>query len=146
MNRESSSDLHPTPPKASTEAPKGNDSALKSPRNGRICAEPQDGIAIDKISVGDLYDMLDSSSRWCEGKVVKIDRNGNTVYVQYLYWDSRYDEWISADRLAPLHAHTFTENGTLKKGQRVEVLDEIRVWRESFVIDETDTQVREVKL
>lgn len=64
------------------------------------------------------------------------------MFVKYLYWDSRYDEWVPISRLAPLHFHTYTENGTLKVGQRVEVLDEIKVWREAFVMDETDTQVR----
>lgn len=67
MKAETSADVHSTPPK---EPRKGTDSPSgKSPRNGYIVSEAQDGIAMDKISVGNLYDMKDSSGRWCEGKV-----------------------------------------------------------------------------
>ena len=72
---------------------------------------------------------------------MKIDREGSTVFVRYLYWDSRYDDWVPTTRLAPIHAHTYAENGTLKTGQRLEVLDEVKHWMEAFVKDETENQV-----
>lgn len=56
----------------------------------------------------------------------------------YVYWDYHFDEWIDAitDRFAPLHTHTYCENGRLQKGQRIEVLDENQQWLEAFVVDE----------
>ena len=57
-----------------------------------------------------------------------------------MYWDSQFDEWISSisDRFAPLHTHTYVENGQLKKGQRIEVLDERKEWLEAFVVEDED--------
>lgn len=58
----------------------------------------------------------------------------------YVYWDYKFDEWIDAiaDRFAPLHSHTYCENGRLQTGQRVEVLDENQQWLEAFVVDEDE--------
>lgn len=63
--------------------------------------------------------------------------------MSYLYWESRFDEWISnvPERLASLHAHTYYPGGELKVGQRVEVLDEQNKWLEAFVIEANATQV-----
>jgi hypothetical protein len=65
------------------------------------------------------------------------------VFVTYLYWDDRFDEWIPnvEERLAPLHTHTYTHGGRLDVGQRVEVLDETSKWLEAFVIAEEEHQV-----
>ena len=76
--------------------------------------------------------------------MVKIDRERGAVFISYLYWDRKYDEWIEdiPNRMAPLHTHTYEVGGRLKIGQRIEVLDERNAWLESFVIDETDEQVK----
>lgn len=37
-----------------------------------------------------------------------------------------------------MHTHTYTENGHLKKGQRIEVLDERQEWLEAFVVEDED--------
>jgi len=94
-------------------------------------------ITFDKLVLGDQYDVLDASHRWCEGEVQKLDRKTGSVFVTYVYWDSQFDEWIS-DRFAPLHTHTYIENGQLKKGQRIEVLDERKEWLEAFVVEDED--------
>ena len=86
------------------------------------------------------------------------------MYVSYLYWDSKFDEWVSVHppaphqqqqgckdacvlggRLAPLHTHTFNElvgGRGLRAGQRVEVLDETQTWLEAFVLQEQEDKVK----
>jgi hypothetical protein len=79
-------------------------------------------------------------------KVVKIDRESNAVYISYIYWDRKFDEWITdiPARMAQLHTHTYFPGGKLRKGQRVEVLDEYNVWLESFIIDENEQEVKTI--
>ena len=43
--------------------------------------------------------------------------------------------------MAPLNTHTYYEGGMLKVGQRIEVLDNHGKWLESFIVDESETQV-----
>lgn len=70
------------------------------------------------------------------------------MYVSYLYWDSKFDEWVSniSGRIAPLHTHTYNGSDSsgcgLKVGQRVEVRDERGVWMEAFVIASKEEEVR----
>jgi hypothetical protein len=101
-------------------------------------------MSIDSIEINKQYDVLDSANRWCEAEVLKIDRDGCRAFVTYLYWSSRFDEWVSdiEGRFAPLRAHTYHEGGVLKVGQRIEVMDEQNKWLESYVIEENETQVR----
>lgn len=76
-------------------------------------------------------------------QVIKKDPWQERIYVSYLHWDSKFDEWIAniAERIAPLHTHTYYRGGKLKVGQRIEVLDERDSWLESFVEDEEDDKV-----
>ncbi len=66
------------------------------------------------------------------------------LFIGYLYWDSKFDEWVpmSSERVAPLHTHTYFTAGALKTRQRIEVLDERNNWLELFVEGETVDQVR----
>ena len=75
--------------------------------------------------------------------MVKKDIYKASVYITYIYWDHKFDEWISdiGTRFAPLHAHTYTEGGVLKCQQRIEALDERNVWLEAFVCEETPNKV-----
>jgi hypothetical protein len=72
---------------------------------------------------------------------LKIDYEANRVYIGFLHWDSRFDEWVACKRLAPIHSHTYVNGGELKQGQRVEVLDKKGVWCEAFVVEERPTDV-----
>lgn len=74
---------------------------------------------------------------------MKIDREHRRVFVSYVFWESDFDEWIEnmAERLAPMHFHTYREGGILRLGQRIEVLDERGDWLESFVVDEKEEEV-----
>jgi hypothetical protein len=76
--------------------------------------------------------------------VLKISQEKQAVYVTYLYWDDRFDEWVSDvnTRIAPLHTHTYIAGGVLKVGQRVEALDESQKWLECFVIEVEQDRVR----
>jgi hypothetical protein len=51
-----------------------------------------------QIVLGKQYDVLDASSRWCEGEVLQV--GAHKVLITYVYWDSQFDEWIAnvADR------------------------------------------------
>lgn len=89
----------------------------------------------------------------CFVEIVKIDFDAGKIYVTFTYWSDQYDEWInisdSATKLAPLHAHTYTdENGiegrNLKIKQRIEVKDPYGKWLESFVIAENTTEVNSI--
>jgi hypothetical protein len=93
--------------------------------------------------VGQHIDVLDSVNRWAEAVVLKIDRENTRIYVSYLFWSDKWNEWIDdiAGRTALLHSHTYVEGGVLRAGQRIEVLDEMNNWLESFVIEEGPAQV-----
>jgi hypothetical protein len=84
----------------------------------------------------------------CNIQVAKIDLSGNRVFVSYTYWDSRFDEWVDniPHRFADLHTFTFAgiNNGVLRTGQRVEVLDDHNKWLEAFIIDENESSVRSI--
>lgn len=94
--------------------------------------------------IGQHLDVLDSVSRWSEAEVLKIDKDKKRVFITYLYWEDKWDEWIAEDedRMAPLHTHTYYPGGLLKKGQRIECLDERNKWIESFVIDESPAKIQ----
>ena len=96
-----------------------------------------------RIRVNDVLDVLDSTGHWCEAVIEKIDHANQKVYVSYVNWDSKYDEWISdiESKVAALNTHTYREGGVLKVGQRIEVLDTKKKWIQSFVIDATVEQV-----
>lgn len=93
--------------------------------------------------VGDLVDALDSTGHWCEGEVRKIDSQTNSVFISYIYWDEKHDEWVAnaLNNIAPLNSHTYYEGSILKVGQRVETLDEKMMWLLSYIIDATSKQV-----
>jgi hypothetical protein len=74
---------------------------------------------------------------------VKYDEENRKIFVTYLFWSSKWDEWvdISPDKVAPLHTHTYDPPNPLKLRQRIEVFG-LSEWKEAFVVDETATQVR----
>ena len=74
---------------------------------------------------------------------MKLDTKNRRIYITFIYWGDRWDEWISIkdkNRIAPLHTHTYTdEDGTeiagkrLAVGQRIEGKDTFNKWLEAFV-------------
>lgn len=88
--------------------------------------------------------MLDSVNRWSEAEVKGVDDERQRVFVSYLHWTSKWDEWIdwNEDRLAPIHTHTYHFGGRLKLGQRLEVQDDRGDRLEAFVIEERSNEVK----
>ena len=93
---------------------------------------------------GLIIDVLDSVNRWSEAEVKEVDEERQRVFVSYLHWTSKWDEWIdwNEGRLAPIHTHTYHFGGTLKPGQRLEVQDDRGDRLEAFVIDERSNEVK----
>lgn len=104
-----------------------------------------DGVPVSIVyHVGQHIDVLDSVNRWAEAVVLKVDRENTRVYISYLFWSDKWNEWIEDinGRTALLHTHTYVEGGVLRLDQRIEVLDELNNWLESFVIEEAPAQVK----
>lgn len=94
--------------------------------------------------VGQQLDVLDDVNRWSEAEVLQVDRKESKIFITYLFWSEKFNEWIAvpSERVVPLHTHTYYPGGVLKVGQRIEVLDERRCWLEAFVIDEKRIEVQ----
>jgi hypothetical protein len=101
---------------------------------------------VHRFQVNDVIDVLDSLGHWCEAEILKIDHQNQRIFVTYLYWDSKFDEWVDNidDRTAPFHTHTYYENGPVIIGQRVEVMDENQKWLHAYIIDVDGDQVSSI--
>ena len=74
--------------------------------------------------------MLDTVGDWQEAEVCELDAGpggggGGRVFVHYVYWTTRWDEWLPADseRLQPHGSHTYTMGAPLAERQLVDVFD-----------------------
>jgi hypothetical protein len=76
--------------------------------------------------------------------VLKIDHDRQRVYVTYVFWSSKFDEWVECTtaRIAPLFSHTYNPPNPLRVGQRIEAMDSRFLWLEAFVIDENALEVK----
>lgn len=103
-----------------------------------------EGEIVFKPFIGLRVDILDSVQRWSEAEILKVDVQNQKIYITYLYWEDKWNEWISFDddRIAPIHTHTYHEKGTLKVGQRIECKDTVGKWIEAYVIEEDEYQVK----
>ena len=100
-----------------------------------------DGGWRDNFKVGQCIDVLDTVDKWSEAEVVAVD--GNRVLVHYIYWQSKWDEWIDkhSSRISPVGTEVYMENGVLKIGHRIEALDSVKKWLEAHVIQANETSV-----
>eukprot|EP01041_Mallomonas_annulata_P010932 gene10932-22823_t len=103
----------------------------------------EENYGSSNVQISQQIDALDSVQRWSEAEVLKIDKEKKQVYITYLYWEDKWDEWIrdSEGRMAPLHTHTYFRGGPLKKGQRIECKDTLNNWIESIIIDESEAKI-----
>lgn len=48
-------------------------------------------------------DVQDTVNYWCEAVIQELDFTKDAVYVHYIFWTSRWDEWIpfQSPRIAP---------------------------------------------
>mmetsp|Transcript_8068 Transcript_8068/g.10706 ORF Transcript_8068/g.10706 Transcript_8068/m.10706 type:complete len:624 (+) Transcript_8068:104-1975(+) len=117
------------------------DSSDDDAENMGINANRQDeDKKLDRIAdftVGLQLDVLDSVGKWAEAEVLKVDQMRRQVYITYLYWADKWNEWvpIDSDRIAPLASQTYVEGKELQMGMRVEALDERHHWLEAEVVD-----------
>jgi len=100
---------------------------------GRII--PSEGIHVD---------ILDSVKKWSEAEILKVDKQNGRVYITYLYWDNKWNEWVDLDsgRIAPLGTRTYVEGGALQLGMRVECCDERRMWLEAEVVEVSNDRAK----
>ena len=90
---------------------------------------------------GQKLDVLDGHGRWSEADVLKVDVEEMRAFITYTYYSSEWDEAVPfsdfSRRVAKRHTHTYTEGGEFKKGQRVELREDLSDpssrWREAFV-------------
>ncbi|RYH18300.1 hypothetical protein EON65_27315, partial [archaeon] len=136
--------IDPTDPDDAQISERPEQADIKEDKENVLPVLPREPITIHKVRIGEPYDVQDSNGVWCEAEVTKIDIKNERVFVSYLYWDRRFDEWIHdiPTHITPLHTYTYYDGGRLKLGQRVEVLDETKAWREAFIVDEDEDRVK----
>lgn len=83
---------------------------------------------------GQEVDVLDTVNKWSEAVVVAVDQVERRYHVTYTFWSDRWDEWIAfnSERVRPRGSQTFGGSNPMA-GQRVEALDEQRVWLEAEI-------------
>lgn len=61
---------------------------------------------------GQILDVLDTQNKWMEAEVKLIDEKLRKVFVHYLNWSTKWDEWIpfNSYRIALHRTHTFGPN------------------------------------
>jgi len=78
---------------------------------------------IATIRAESFIDIMDSMNQWLPAQVRK--RQGNMIFVHYIGWDSRWDEWVdlmNGERVAKYKTHTGGPISALfKVGEWVEV-------------------------
>jgi len=95
---------------------------------------------IDNFYVGMELDVQDGVGKWSEAKVISVDNTQSSVQITYLFWADKWNEWIRTDsgRLAAPNSQVYVPGGPLRRGMRVEVLDERLQWLEAEVVDFRD--------
>jgi len=89
--------------------------ALHTPAAGGPASSPLPKTFGYELRVGDLADVLDTSSKWVLSEILQADQH--RVYVHYIGWGKKWDEWIerNSDRLQPPRTRTEGYTGNPKK-------------------------------
>jgi hypothetical protein len=106
---------------------------------------------INSLSVGKIYDVLDSKDTWYESEIldIKYNNKGNIdkILVHYLFWKKSYDEWINiknnSHRIENHKSKIWIPGKKLRIGYRVDALDDDTresMWRPATIIDIAETQ------
>jgi hypothetical protein len=80
-----------------------------------------------KVTVGDFVDVLDDTGKWCEAKVLRVDKARAGILVKYCYWVSLWEmQWIFDvdERVAPVYSQTKKRNSgepDIRKCQKISV-------------------------
>lgn len=71
----------------------------KIPEKEKISSPSSQPLSINQsYSVDEKVKIL-WNGNWYDGKILKIDSKNNSYYVTYDGYDSKWDEWVMADRL-----------------------------------------------
>lgn len=119
-------------------------------------AEPDEDHVFNEIdwstmADGSLLDALDPFQKWYVAEVRKLihgpNGNINSVYIHYISWSARWDEWINAEdfseRLAPRGTHTKLDDVNLDGHWRSSYKGEhIVVDGHNYTVYEADGRLR----
>ena len=149
--RSSSDENHEEPQTDSSSASVSSSSSLLErnfnlPDEYRGNEEKRNRLNSDQFIVGQKIDVLDSANCWSEAEIVKVCRTTKRIFVTYLYWEDKWNEWLSESeivmKVAPFRSQTYFVGGELKLRQRIEVKDTTGKWLEAIVVDEQPDSVK----
>lgn len=98
-----------------------------------------EGVAFP-FQVGDDVDARDSVNNWYESKVLRVRRTNageSEYYVHFRGWQPRFDSWVAADAISPLHTRTVEWRSKLRVGDYVEFSERSQRWLRAVVTDVT---------
>nr|CCA20907.1 conserved hypothetical protein [Albugo laibachii Nc14] len=53
-----------------------------------------------------IVDARDSKERWSEARILDLNESERLLFVHYIGWNSRYDEWVARERITAHGRHT----------------------------------------
>lgn len=53
-----------------------------------------------------VVDARDSKERWSEARILDLNESERLLFVHYIGWNSRYDEWVARERITAHGRHT----------------------------------------
>lgn len=77
-----------------------------------VFVPPNAPIFLLPFKVGQILDVLDTQNKWLEAEVKTVDETTRRVFVHYVNWSQKWDEWLpfTSVRIAPNRTHTVGPN------------------------------------
>jgi hypothetical protein len=97
-----------------------------------------------QFKVGDLIDCKDPFRKWYLAEVLKVSPDVSKVFVHYLTWSSRWDEWIdiSDDKISRIYSRESQDLDSVQVGDKVDWFTATKHIHECIVVEVTQTQFR----
>jgi hypothetical protein len=76
-----------------------HDNRFSVPENGPVIE-----FSMDRVSVGDKVDAMDSQKIWFVGTV--LEKNGPMLYIAFDGWSAKYNEWLDSDKIRTVGSKT----------------------------------------
>lgn len=91
-----------------------------------------------EVCVGDMFDCLDTANSWLAAQCVDIKEETDEIYVRYIGWAERWNEWIkkNSPRIAPIGTHS---QGKTKEEIRVPFNIDQELLKYELVVDHFHT-------
>ena len=51
-------------------------------------------IHLFNFHIGQYILIRDTIKKWCKSKIIRIDKNNNSIYIKYDGWTEKWNEWI----------------------------------------------------